>query len=284
MKAELSITELEDVQHRSRHGLGQKGKDLFSFAIARDPILRFISAYKSKIACDTLHYSTDAARPDMVKALLNLQRIYSKLVQIDNTRSFPFTIPKPLSMERCSLGKEKCCLRFDEFVDTVVIRKLLNDAVEAHNRGESDARKHIKLVMINSHYRPQSDLCRYDVLHYDEVHRMEDMNNKTFRTLNDKLGNAITDGGAGGSGHDGVRSVMVPRMEHISSNRNDTVVVPTEEERRHAETLLQKLRVYLERDYTNEVLPKLYDYDTNKEMYILAIHEILVADRSVGSL
>ena len=53
----------------------------------------------------------------MVKALLKLQLIYRKLVQIDNTRSFPFTIPKPLSMERCSLGTEKCCLRFDEFVD-----------------------------------------------------------------------------------------------------------------------------------------------------------------------
>ena len=46
---ELSIAELQNIQRRS-HELGQNGKDVFSFAIARDPILRFISAYKSKAA------------------------------------------------------------------------------------------------------------------------------------------------------------------------------------------------------------------------------------------
>ena len=80
--------------------------------------------------------------------------------------------------------------------------------------------------------------------------------------------------------------ILVPfcmMLEHASAHRNDTLIAPTEEELLYAETLLQKLRVYLERDYMNEVIPKLYDYDTNKDMYIEAIHKTLVAERSSGS-
>ena len=286
MNAKLSIPELLILQRRSH----EEKKDLFSFAIVRDPILRFISAYKSKIACDALHYGTDDARPRYVKNLLHDVLIYSAQVQIDSTRSFPFVLPKPLSQARCGAFSDTslCCLRFHEFVDMMLLRGLLGDAIQAHNRGERNVQKHIEAKVINRHFRSQSDICRYDVLHYDEVHKMEELNNQTFRTLNDKLGNAIDDDdddddGTDGSGHDGVRSVMVPRSEHASAHRNDTLIAPTEEELLYAETLLQKLRVYLERDYMNEVIPKLYDYDTNKDMYIEAIHKTLVAERSSGS-
>ena len=282
---ELSIAELQNIQRRS-HELGQNGKDVFSFAIARDPILRFLSAYKSKAACDELHYATDVGtRSAYVKALLHEVLIYSAQVQIDSTRLFPFVLPNPLSAARCSASSDAatCCLRFHEFVDSILLRGLLGDAIQVHNRDESDVRKHIKLELINRHFRSQSDLCRYDALHYDEVHKMEELNNQTFRTLNDKLGNAIDNGGTDGSGHDGVRSVMVPKLEHASAHRNDTLSAPTEEELRYVETLLEKMRVYLERDYmSNDVLSNLYDYDTNRDMYIEAIHKILVAERSAG--
>lgn len=251
--------------------------EIFSFAITRDPILRFVSAYKSKIACAKLNYGTDKSSPKFIQQLMEQTNSYYGKVSLPT--ALPLKLPRPLSPKPCnnSEGTERCCLSFHEFVNAALLVRLLRDAVDEHNSVQKDEANRLESFEINSHYRPQSELCRYDLFTYDEVHKLEELNSESFVTLNDKIGNAV-DGK-----NDGKRSMMRPKHVHISKGSSEEVrSEPSDAERKVAEDLLAKLRFYLDFDYSNKVLDKLYNFEDNYDTYVQGIHEVLTADRRAG--
>ena len=50
------------------------------------------------------------------------------------------------------------------------------------------------------------------------------------------------------------------------------------------EEILEKLRVYLDFDYSNDVIQGLYNFEENRDMYIEAVYKVLVNDRKAGEL
>lgn len=267
--------------------------DIFSFAIARDPILRFISGYKSKIVCDRVGYSGVDVRDRINMVSYILQSVETNYSKVTLKQAFPFTLPKWLSSDRCDKTeenvKESCCLSFREYVDSILLQMLVRDAINAQNKVEGRTKQLIPTIAIDMHFIPQSELCRYDIFKYDEVHQLEQLNATSFSILNDKIGNYIEapreGGGAAPPAKTSKRTAIRPKHLHqsITTYEKETTK-PTKKELAEAEEILEKLRVFLGFDYANDVIRGLYNFEENREMYIQAVHKVLLIDHKAGLL
>ena len=287
---ELSVDQLQLIQQDRQ----ENKSEIYSVAIARDPILRFISGYKSKIVCDSVGYSSVDTRDRWLMVSYLLQSVESNYgrVKVGLKQAVPFALPKWLSSNRCesTTEHETCCLSFREYVDSILLQMLVRDAINAHNKIETRVEELIPEVNINIHFIPQSELCRYDLFKYDEVHPLEQLNSTSFLTLNDKIGNHIEAPPAAGAAK-GVldksskRKAIFPYYMHQSKAQHKAQTEePTREELAEAEEVLEKLRFYLDFDYSNDVIRGLYNFEENRDMYIQAVRKTLLNDHNAGLL
>lgn len=137
-----SVAQLAELEREDGPG------GLYAFAIARDPIKRIISAYKSKAACDEQRFGTDRA---------GRRKIVRQLLRSAGRR-----------------GDARQCVRsFAEFCELV------------HAVFSSPD------VWLDPHFAPQNAKCRYDLVNYAEVVRLEELDEARMAGLSRALGTPV---------------------------------------------------------------------------------------------
>ena len=238
----------------------------------------YISGYKSKIACNRLQFGTDIGdRNSMVRWLLEQTHQKSQF----DTDGPDILAPSP---SRCKTNGAECCLRYHEFVDALLDTTKKNLAIEKKNRALLEKNKSkrfaYKPISINLHFAPQNRKCRFDMIAYDEIHKLEELDAESFSVLDGKLGN--------GSGLPlANRTVMIPLHLHASlsqTNKTSAESVNTDSEslidneiKAEAEIILEKLLLVFDDDY--HTLGHIYNHEINHDKYITEIMTILSLEK-----
>ena len=184
-----------------RHLTTYEQDGLFAFAIARDPIQRIISAYKSKVACDAQGFGTDkAGRKKIVRQLLD---------QVGHNDD-----------------NYRICIRsFVEFVDLIfqVFQK--------------------PGVYLNPHFASQNGKCRYDMIRYDAIVPLEQLDEALMFELSKALQTPIA---------------IRPFHSHSSKVGSNVTSNPPDNVENLSLSVLEKLYMIYEDDMKNNTLGGLY--------------------------
>ena len=148
--------------------------------------------------------------------------------------------------------------------------------------------KSMKPIPVNAHLASQTRKCRFDLIQYDEILKLEDLDSTSFVTLDSKLGNGSPPFDLFLPGSN--RTVMEPLHLHASK----AVVIESDIETNstilddnhanddgalidEAELLLDKLLYIFDDDF--RTLGHIYDKAQHHDEYIKAIVDILAAEK-----
>ena len=255
----------------------KRTKDTYAFAIVRDPVARLLSAYRSKVSCSNLGYSVDSDHDQHVKTLIFQSR--SAMPHLPSMQ-------KIVDIDRCSTAESPCCLRLEEFVETLLIIRQKVDIIDKYNsnRAGKGGNPTLPTLLLDANFDTQVSRCRFDVLDYDEIITLESLEDTSFLAINKRLGNAIsaTEDPYAKSAE---RSVIRPSFwEHRSQKRKSSpssaqsTTSGTKKATIDATNLLTKIHRLLENDY--QALGHEYNFIESKSEYISLIASILLHERT----